>query len=134
VAEPLIVAVIHRWHPEWDAPTDNGYEWVSCLCPFHCETNRSASVSFHRNAFHCFACPVKGDAISLLRDQEGVSFAEAESIATELSSGSYTPISRATTRKPRRRIFGDEGFSMAQPERESGAVPAGFRGRSSPWT
>jgi hypothetical protein len=133
VAEPLIVAVIHRYHPEWDAPTDNGYEWISCLCPFHCETNRSASVSYVRAAFHCFACPAKGDAIALLREQEGMSFAEAKSIAEGLSEGSYTALSRKPARQSRRRVFGDEGFGPGS-DRENVTVPAGFRGRSSPWT
>jgi hypothetical protein len=32
--EGSIVAAIQRYHPEWEPPADNGYEWVSCLCPF----------------------------------------------------------------------------------------------------
>jgi DNA primase len=129
----LIVEVIHRYHPEWEPPVDTGYEWVSTLCPFHHETNRSASVSYSRDAFHCFACPVKGDAIALLREQEGMSFAEAVAIAERLSEGSYKPLSHKPARQPRRRVFGDEGSGPFS-DREAGQVPAGFRGRSSPWT
>jgi DNA primase len=73
---------------------------------------RSASVSYQYDAFHCFACPVKGDAIAIIRDQEGCSFAEAKSIAEGLSEGGNVTVSQRTARQPRRRIFTDEGFGM----------------------
>ena len=73
---------------------------------------RSASVSYSFDAFHCFACPVKGDAIAIIREQEGCSFAEAKSIAEGLSEGGNVTVSQRTSRQPRRRIFTDEGTGM----------------------
>lgn len=108
----LIVNVIQRYHPEWYPPADNGYEWVSCLCPWHGDRFKSASVSFTKNAFHCFACPVKGDAIAIIRYEERNSFAEAKSIAEGLSEGGNVAVSRGTTRQPRQRLFADERFGL----------------------
>jgi DNA primase len=110
--DSLIVKVIQRYHPEWQPPHDNGYEWVSTLCPFHGETNRSASVSFTKDAFHCFACPVKGDPIAIIRYEERNSFAEAKSIAEGLSEGGYVTVSQRTARQPRQRLFADEGIGL----------------------
>ena len=130
MSDALIVAVIHRYHPEWHEPPDNGYDWISTLCPFHQETNRSASVSYTRNAFHCFACSTKGDAISLIRHQEGVNFEKAKRIAEELSAGSCVQISQQSGRKSRRRVFEDAGIHTSPGEQ----VSAGIRGRPTPWT
>ena len=45
------------------------------LCPFHPDTSPSASVS--RYGFNCFSCGRSGDAIKLIREEEGLSFNEA---------------------------------------------------------
>lgn len=132
--EPLIVAVIHRYAPTWDAPVDTGFEWISCLCPFHDDTNKSSSVSFHRNAFHCFACGAKGDAISLIRQHEGVSFEEALRITEELSPGSSREVPRKSRRQSSRRVFENEGFGLPQHKRHTGQVQPGLRSRPSAWT
>lgn len=131
--DPLIVQVIHRYHPAWDAPVDNGYEWISTLCPFHDDSNRSASVSFVRNAFHCFACPAKGDAISLLRQHEGLTFEAAKRLTEELSPGSYREVSRKPQRKSRRRVFEVEGSGVPQHGGSGEQVPTGLRQRPSSW-
>lgn len=114
--DSLIVAVIQRYHPEWQPPRDTGYEWVPTLCPFHQDTNRSASVSFLRNAFHCFACDVKGDPISIIRYEERNSFAEAKSIAERLSAGGNYTVSRGTTGQSRQRLFADERSGVGLPK------------------
>jgi hypothetical protein len=132
--EGSIVAAIQRYHPEWEPPADNGYEWVSCLCPFHGDTYRSASVSFSRDAFHCFACPAKGDVIGLIRQQEGVPYGEAFRIAETISEGSYPPLSRKSARKPRRRTFGEPGAGSTVNQGQGSEVQVGVRQRSSPWT
>lgn len=102
----LIVAVIHRWYDDWKPPRDTGKEWVACLCPFHGDTRPSASVSFQNNAFACYACGVKGDALSLIRRREGVSHKRANEIAEAISEGSDIEIPRKPSGKPRRRTFG----------------------------
>jgi DNA primase len=47
------------------------------LCPFHEERTPSFSVSPDRGTYHCFGCGVGGDAISFVRETEGVDFVGA---------------------------------------------------------
>jgi DNA primase len=47
------------------------------LCPFHQEKTPSFSVSPDRGTYHCFGCGVGGDAISFVRETEGLDFVEA---------------------------------------------------------
>ena len=122
-----IVKVIKYYHPEWEPPYNNGYEWVSTLCPFHDDTNKSASVSFYRNAFHCFTCDARGDVISLIKYMEGCDYGTAFRRAEELLEGSYQPLSRRTGRKSRRRVFTDTGPGMGFGETYSEQVQTGIR-------
>jgi hypothetical protein len=107
-----IVKLIHYYHPEWQEPVDTGYEWISTLCPFHDDTNKSASVSYVKNAFHCFVCDAKGDIISLIMYKEGCGYGQAFRRAEGVLEGSYVALSRGSAKQPRRRIFNDEGFGM----------------------
>ncbi|QXN73925.1 DNA primase [Mycobacterium phage Eaglepride] len=131
--EPLIVQVIHRFHPDWDPPEDNGKDWIKCLCPFHAEEKPSAAVSFERQAFNCLACGVKGDAVTLIKKQEEVSYAEAQRIAEGLSSGSGRTVSAQPTRKSSRRVFGDKGTDVPKRQARGRPVHARVRGRPAPW-
>jgi len=47
------------------------------LCPFHQEKTPSLSVSPDRGTYHCFGCGVGGDAISFVRETEGLDFVGA---------------------------------------------------------
>lgn len=47
------------------------------LCPFHQEKTPSFSVDRERQMFYCFGCQKHGDAISFVREYEGLSFIEA---------------------------------------------------------
>ena len=47
------------------------------LCPFHQEKTPSFSVSPDRGTYHCFGCGVGGDAISFVRESEGLDFVGA---------------------------------------------------------
>jgi DNA primase len=47
------------------------------LCPFHTEKSPSFSVSAERGVFHCFGCQKSGDAITFVRDVEGLDFVGA---------------------------------------------------------
>jgi DNA primase len=52
------------------------------LCPFHQEKTPSFSVSPDRGTYHCFGCGAGGDAISFVRETEGLDFVGAiESLA-----------------------------------------------------
>ncbi len=47
------------------------------LCPFHDERTPSFSVNAEHGLYHCFGCGASGDAISFVRETEGLAFAEA---------------------------------------------------------
>ena len=47
------------------------------LCPFHEERTPSFSVSPGRGTYHCFGCRAGGDAISFVRETEGLDFVGA---------------------------------------------------------
>ncbi len=47
------------------------------LCPFHDERTPSFSVNAEHGLYHCFGCGASGDAISFVRETEGLDFAEA---------------------------------------------------------
>ena len=47
------------------------------LCPFHEERTPSFSVSPARGTYHCFGCRAGGDAISFVREIEGLDFVGA---------------------------------------------------------
>ena len=49
----------------------------SGLCPFHSEKTPSFSVVDDDGYYHCFGCGVHGDAISFLREMDGLEFMEA---------------------------------------------------------
>lgn len=107
MGDPLIVLVVRRYHPEWEPPTDNGKPWQACLCPFHGDTTKSAAVSYDLDAFRCQACDAKGNAITLIKNQEGLTFADAKRLAEGLALGSGEQIPAQSPRKPSRRVFGE---------------------------
>ena len=47
------------------------------LCPFHGDTNPSATVDLDGDWFNCFACEAKGDVLDLIQRDEGVDFETA---------------------------------------------------------
>ena len=49
----------------------------SGLCPFHSEKTPSFSVVDDDGFYHCFGCGAHGDAISFLREMDGLEFMEA---------------------------------------------------------
>lgn len=49
----------------------------SGLCPFHSEKTPSFSVVDDQGFYHCFGCGAHGDAISFLRETDGLDFMEA---------------------------------------------------------
>ncbi len=55
------------------------------LCPFHSEKTPSFSVVDDDGFYHCFGCGVHGDAISFLRETEGLEFIEAVERLAEMA-------------------------------------------------
>ena len=47
------------------------------LCPFHAEKTPSFNVNDDEGFYHCFGCGVSGDAISYLRETDGLDFIES---------------------------------------------------------
>ncbi|ALA48163.1 DNA primase [Mycobacterium phage Phlei] len=129
MTDSYIAKVILRYYPEWEPPADTR-EWNPCLCPFHGESNPSAAVSYDYQAFRCMACGVKGDAISLIRHEEEVTFAEAKRIAEEIAVGSGIAVPGKSARKSSRRVFGQPGTGS----RGDQPVRTWVRGRTTPWS
>jgi DNA primase len=69
----------------WDARKSNaakGDFWAPC--PFHEEKSPSFHVDDRKGFYYCFGCHAKGDAVSFLREAEGMGFMEAvEALAAE---------------------------------------------------
>jgi DNA primase len=76
-ARTPLSAIVGR-RVSWDARKSNpakGDFWA--CCPFHQEKSPSFHVDDRKGFYHCFGCQAKGDAISFLREAEGMSFMEA---------------------------------------------------------
>ena len=56
--------------------TKKGSRFVG-LCPFHGEKTPSFNVNDDEGFYHCFGCGVSGDAISYLRETDGLDFIES---------------------------------------------------------
>lgn len=69
----------------WDLRRSNQAkgDWWS-PCPFHGEKTASFHVDDQKGFYYCFGCHAKGDALTFLREAEGLSFMEAvEMLANE---------------------------------------------------
>lgn len=53
-----------------------GRRWVG-LCPFHDERSPSFSVNPELGVYYCFGCHARGDAITFVREVQGLDFTEA---------------------------------------------------------
>ena len=54
----------------------SGNRWTG-LCPFHGEKTPSFSVNAEEGLFYCFGCQKSGDAISWVRERQGLEFIDA---------------------------------------------------------
>lgn len=70
------------------------------LCPFHSEKTPSFSVSEQKQFFYCYGCHKGGDAISFIREMDGVSFQEAVAKAAAVENISVN----IQTMKPKREV------------------------------
>ena len=55
------------------------------LCPFHAEKTPSFSIVDDDGFYHCFGCGAHGDAISFLREMDGLEFMEAVERLAEMA-------------------------------------------------
>ena len=54
--------------------TKKGNQYSGC-CPFHNE--KTPSFYIYTDNYHCFGCGAHGDAISFVREQQGLGFIDA---------------------------------------------------------
>ncbi len=59
------------------APVRKSGANFTCCCPFHQERSPSMYIYQQDQHYYCFGCKAHGDAITLLREKENVSFADA---------------------------------------------------------
>ena len=83
-----------------------GQRW-SGLCPFHSEKSPSFSVNSSEGLYHCFGCKASGDAITFLREKEGLDFVGAvEMLANKAGiTLRYTDHDEGEGRKHHARLF-----------------------------
>ena len=100
----------------------------SGLCPFHSEKTPSFSVVDDDGFYHCFGCGAHGDAISFLRETDGLEFMEA---VERLADMAGLAMPRSTPQDPkvteqRRAVFdileATTQFFQAALTRDDGAV------------
>lgn len=104
VEASAITRVLQHYYPDWEPPAP-GSGWVKTICPAHEERNPSAAVNHARGAVNCHACGFSGDVISIIREREGVNYAEARQLAEGFFVGSGDAVPHKPERKPRRRVF-----------------------------
>lgn len=74
-----------------DVPEGYGDRWRPLRCCFHDDRHASASFNEELDSFACLACQVKGNAVTLLMAQEGLSAFEADRRATEIAGHPGAP-------------------------------------------
>lgn len=88
----------------WDQRRSNqakGDWWAPC--PFHGEKTASFHVDDQKGFYYCFGCHAKGDALTFLREAEGMGFLEAvELLASEAGLQMPERDPRAAQRADRR--------------------------------
>ncbi len=96
------------------------------LCPFHSEKTPSFYVNDAEGFYHCFGCGVSGDAISYLRENDGLDFMEAVRYLADLA-GMAVPDSRPEdrARTEKRKIAIDALEAAASFYQSSLSAPAG---------
>ncbi len=82
-----------------------GRRWTG-LCPFHNEKSPSFSVNAEEGFYHCFGCKASGDAITFVRELDGLDFVGAvEFLATKAGvTLRYTDKNEGESRKRRNRL------------------------------
>eukprot|EP00919_Chromeraceae_sp_WS-2016_P078583 GHVR01186248.1.p1 GENE.GHVR01186248.1~~GHVR01186248.1.p1 ORF type:complete len:100 (-),score=1.96 GHVR01186248.1:96-395(-) len=60
-------------------------QYLAC-CPFHHDKNSSLSINDDKGVFNCFGCGVKGDIFTFIMKLESISFKEAISKLSAITS------------------------------------------------
>lgn len=118
------IASVLRYYGADDVP--EGYRWRGIRCPFHHDTRASGRVNTELGAFACLGCGVKGDAISLIMQREGVDYPRAIERYTIITGEALPDLPRPTTGKRRRRV---SGTGQTAYDTDSGLFSSGVRRR-----
>ena len=83
-----------------------GRGWIG-LCPFHNEKTGSFSVNGEQGYFHCFGCQKSGDAITFVREIDGLDFVAAvERLAAKAGiTLTYTSANEGNRRRRRAQLI-----------------------------
>ena len=93
-----------------------GRSWSGrCPHPDHEDSTPSFHVYEDDGHFHCFGCQWHGDAIDLVREIEGLSFAEA---LRQLGRDAPSSVRRKRGKKPTQRDRENRAYSLAYAARE----------------
>lgn len=110
----MIVRVIQRYHPQWEAPHPPRLGWQRVWCPFHDDRMPSAAVNYELDSFSCLACGVKGNPVTLIQRVEGISYSEAKRIAKAISEGGSGEVPPVSAGKSGRGVPEDQGSSVSE--------------------
>ena len=69
-----------------------GSGWRKMKCPFHDDSNASASINYDANRFKCFGCGAGGDIYDLIQHERGGTLVEAIEFASTISTTSNTTV------------------------------------------
>lgn len=94
-----IQAVLTYYGAELSRISERG--WRTIRCPFHQDRHPSARINLPLNSFWCPVCGVKGDAIGIVMEREGLEFRDACDFAERILGASVGNLPR-TDAKPER--------------------------------
>lgn len=113
MTEHLITAVLQHYFPDWTPPENLTY-WNQTTCPAHQDDRPSFTVNYQCGAVRCHACGFRGDTLSIIASQEGVTRGEAVEIATRITGTSRETVLAKPAKKSSRRVFGESGTGEAR--------------------
>jgi DNA primase len=108
-----VYPIIKALRPDaWIREPDD--RWAATKCPFHEDSQASASICL--SGFNCHACGIRGDAIALLKEVEGLDYPSALARAAEILGRSEEDLSgKPDAGKRRRKVLDDdEGPTVGQ--------------------
>lgn len=85
IPEVDIIALWESYGGELVGPDRNGERKAKCALPDHDDNSPSASVNEDEGLWNCYVCGKGGDAIALVREVNGLGFADAISFLEEFA-------------------------------------------------
>ncbi len=114
--EPLDITSVLNYYGASALPeAETG--WKKIRCPFHGDSQASATFSPEHGSFHCFACEMSGDAISIIKKAETCDFLRAAAIYEQITGTPFGNLNsnkhhETATVKPPAEYESGLGFSL----------------------